>query len=703
MNGELSVLPALRQELSLLPAPRSDDGAPRWFLFDPVRNAFHSLSRRAVDILSQWKAEPVDAALERLRSYHPDVEEDELKEMAGFLFAQKLTESPPGDNPEVLARQEAAARKPFHEQLIHKYLFFRIPLFHPQKFLCATAPYLGFMFKPKTWMMIAAIGGVGLFFAARQWQQFLATFMHFFTVEGFIFYALTLVIIKAFHELGHAYTARHFGARVPIIGVAFLVMFPVLYTDTTDAWRLTEKRKRVLIDAGGMLTELAIASIAIFLWSFLPDGPARSAAFFAATTSWVLSLMVNLNPCMRFDGYYLLGDSFGIQNLQSQGFELGRWKMREFLFGLGRPKPIAASARKEFGLLCYAYATWIYRFFLFIGIALLVHHLFPKALGIVLFIIEISIFIALPIWRELKHWGSQAMTIFTTPRGRITLFLLTMACAAFFIPWQSKLRAPALLRPALQSEIYPAAPAHIEAIYVKIGDKVKSGDPLMRLQSPALNFSRAQSQQRINMLTAQLNRKASDLNERRLSAVIDDDLAAEIMTLRAVEAEIAELTVRAPHDGIISTLPEALHVGRDVTASQRLMRVIAPGEYELLALASEAHAARLSAGADFIFISDDARAPKITGRLSHLSPTSEADITERILTSQAGGPIAVHEDKSGQLVANSPVFKLRGTPSPTARPARAQRGIAIIKAKPQSPASALWRSVVRVLIRETDF
>jgi len=178
------------------------------------------------------------------------------------------------------------------------------------------------MFKRNTWVFIFIIGLIGLFFTARQWDQFTTTFMHFFTLEGFIFYAITLTLIKALHELGHAYTARHFGVRVPIIGVAFLVMFPILYTDTTDAWRLTDKRKRLLIDSGGIIVELSIAAISLFLWSFLPDGPARSAAFFAATTSWVLSLMVNLNPCMRFDGYYLLGDLFGIQNMQARGFEL---------------------------------------------------------------------------------------------------------------------------------------------------------------------------------------------------------------------------------------------------------------------------------------------------------------------------------------------------------------------------------------------
>ncbi len=703
MSEGSAVLPRLRQELSLIPAPNADDGSPRWFLFDPVRNAFHSLTRRAVDILANWTAEPVSNALIRLKSTHPDISEAELKEMTAFLFEQKLTEIPPAGDPENLARQEAATRRPFHEQLIHKYLFFRVPLFQPDKFLTATAPLVSFMFKKQTWMAITLIGLIGLFFSARQWEQFIATFMHFFTVEGFIFYALTLIVIKALHELGHAYTARHFGVRVPIIGVAFLVMFPVLYTDTTDAWRLTDKRKRLLIDSGGVIVELSIAAIAIFLWSFLPDGPARSAAFFAATTSWVLSLMVNLNPCMRFDGYYLLGDLFGVQNMQTRGFELGRWKMRETLFNLGAPKPESLSRKKTLGLLSYAYSTWIYRFFLFIGIALLVHHIFPKAIGIVLFIIEILFFIITPIWRELKHWWTLRMTIISNSRGRLTLFLFLGTLALFILPWQTKVHAPALMRPVLQTEIFSVAPARIEKIHVEIGQAVSAGTPLIDLSSDSLVFSRKESEQRIAMLTAQLNRQASNINERRLSAVLDDDLRTEKLRLKSINNEISQLTILAPHDGIVSELPQVLHTGRYVTQTDQLMKIVNPTEFELLALPSEATSMRIAKGAKFTFINDDVLAPRITGYLSELAPTTEAYITEKSLTSVMGGTLAVNEDENGYLVPNSPVFKVRGTPSNTTLPRRTQRGIVKIKAKAQSPATALWRSVLRVLIRETDF
>ena len=698
-------LPALRRELSILPAPPSDDGTPRWFLFDPVRNNFHVLTRRAVKILSHWRTETPNVAISRMASEHPElkVDEDTLKDITRFLYQQKLTESSPSGHADAFAEEEAAAQSELHKQLLHKSIFFRIPLFRPHKFLSATAPYLNVLFKKQSWAIILTTGLIGLFFAARQWEQFLATFMYFFTLEGFFFYALTLTLIKTLHELGHAYTAHHFGAHVPVMGIAFLLMFPVLYTDTTDAWRITSRRKRALIDAGGMIVEFAIACIAIFLWSFLPDGPARSTAFFVATSSWLLSLMVNLNPCMRFDGYYLLSDLCGFQNMQSSGFQLGRWKMRKTLWGLKQPRPIKTTPRKQVGLLTYCYVTWAYRLFLFTAIALLIYHFSPKPFGAVLFIAILILFLGAPIKRELIFLWSQKMAILSSLHGRLTLTLYVISLALFFMPWQTRISAPALLQPALQTKLFPRNAAYIDDIHVQNGDYVAKGDLLISLSSKDLIYERDQSRQRLKHLSAQLGRQTPTLTEQRLNATLLQDYAAEDIKLQALKTDIDRLDIYAPHDGIISELPLDLHNGRYIHTSDPLMRIVSPKTQTLLALPYDIEAARLSSTARFLFISDDATAKPIQGHLTHLALTTEPVITDAVLTSIAGGKVAVIPNNNGELFAHRPVFKVQGQADNSAYLSRAQRGIVKINAKPQSPARALWRSIIRVLIRETDF
>src|SRR3569832_322813 len=178
--------------------------------------------------------------------------------------------------------------------------------------------------------------------------------------QGLLSYALALICIKFLLELGHAYTAKRYGGRVPTMGVAFLVLFPVAYTDVNEVWKLPEKRQRIAVSGAGIITELVIAAWATLAWTLLPDGSFKNAAFLLATTTWVSTIMINGSPFMRFDGYFLLSDWLNMPNLHARTFALARWRLREWLFGLGEPKPEVIGIRRERGIILYGWITWTY-------------------------------------------------------------------------------------------------------------------------------------------------------------------------------------------------------------------------------------------------------------------------------------------------------------------------------------------------------
>ncbi|MCX5728512.1 MAG: peptidase M50, partial [Nitrospirae bacterium] len=272
------------------------------------------------------------------------------------------------------AAQAEAVRPQWLMWLVHHYLFFQIPLVRPDRFLRATLPFVEWLFSKSVAWIIALIGLAGVYLVSRQWDVFTATFLHFFTPRGLALYALSLAIVKVFHELGHAYTATRYGCRVPTLGIAMLVMVPMLYSDTSDAWKLTSRRQRAAIGAAGMIVECALAALAIFAWNFLDDGMARSLVFIVATTSLMAGAAINLSPFMRFDGYFVLSDWLGIPNLQERAFAFGRWQLRRLLFGLDMPMPVPVAAAQRRFLVCFAWGVWAYRFMLFLGIALMVYH-----------------------------------------------------------------------------------------------------------------------------------------------------------------------------------------------------------------------------------------------------------------------------------------------------------------------------------------
>lgn len=296
-----------------------------------------------------------------------------------------------------------------------------------------------------------------------------------------------MLVSKLAHELGHGLTAKRFGCKVPTVGVAFMVLWPVLYTDTADAWKLRSRRQRLAIGVAGMAPELSLAAAATLVWSFLPDGPLRSAAFVMATSTWLLTLAVNLNPFMRFDGYMLLSDLWDVPNLQERSFALARWRIREALFGFGDPMPELMPDGRRRRLILYAVGTWVYRLFLFLGIALLVYHIFFKLLGLFLFAIEIWWFILRPVVTELKSWAGRRGDLRLNRRTAVTFAAGVLALAGLFVPWRTQVAAPALVQPATQATLYAPAPARVTELAVREGDRVDATPSWPGSPRPTLN------------------------------------------------------------------------------------------------------------------------------------------------------------------------------------------------------------------------
>ncbi len=477
MFGAHSALPPLRQELALHAGPADSNGVPTWTLHDPTDNRFFQLTWPAFEILARWSLGSVQALLASIqRETTLQVGEGEVFELLGFLTQHNLLAARNAQDSARLAHMAAASHMSNTMWLLKHYLFFRVPLVRPMPFLRAVLPHIRWLFTPTFWRVMLGIALLGLYFVSQQWDSFTGTFAAYSGWQGLLGIGVALSIAKVAHELGHAFTAYRHGCRVPHMGVAFLVMVPVLYTDTNEAWKLPSRRQRLQIGVAGMAAEIALAACATLLWNFLPDGALRAGVFLLATSTWLVTLAINTSPFMRFDGYFILSDLLDMPNLHERTFALARWHMREWLFGWGDGAPETFPPGRQRFLIFFAYATWIYRLVLFLGIAFLVYHLFFKALGVVLLAVELGWFIAYPILREIKVWWLRRHELKWNRNTRRSFALTLLLLAIVMIPWPRGESAPAVLGAAQAQWLYAPAAAQVRAVHAVAGQVVHAGD-----------------------------------------------------------------------------------------------------------------------------------------------------------------------------------------------------------------------------------
>ena len=699
------IVPYLRQDLEIFRGNSREDGLPAWLLYDAVRNKYFSLGLTAFKLIKNWKGgEDIKNFEKKINSSGIATSEEEIKSFINFLHQNNLIIQPTGQNIAYLMQQKNSMKKSWLMYAIHSYLFFKIPLFKPDDWLSKTLKYVKHFASKKFRNLVYLFGFIGLFLVFQQLETFKSTFLYFFSFQGLMLYFLTLVFVKCLHELGHAYIAKHYGCRVSAIGIAFLVFFPFLYTDTTDAWRLRNHKERLLINFGGILTELHLAIIATFLWAILPDGGFKSVAFFIATTSWISSLTINVSPFMRFDGYYVFSDWLKAENLQPRSFALARWKIRESLFGLNHPPPEEINPSRRWTFIVYAWATWVYRFFLFLGIALLVYHFAFKILGIILFVIEIHWFILLPIIREIKNWYKLKSEIKFNKQTTRTLIILLSLFMILFLPWKSSLKIPAVYVSEQYSKVYVPYPSKIKKILVNKDDAVEKGQELIELYSPDLDREIFSISRKIQLTKTKINRLSKSAGNMDQFLTLQQSLIALQTEMTGLSRIKNKLIIKAPIKGKIKDFYD-LSEGMWVSNFDQLLEIVHYGTGKVRGFIKEEQIERFLKKNPAVFIPNDGIHDKVYLVSKSLDLSAITNLPYISLSSAHDGPVAVRNFTGGKFQYR-PETAHYIAEFDLAKKSEIQfelPGYVHIKGSRYSPFANLTKGVIAIIVRESGF
>lgn len=696
-------LPSLRADLQLTSAAPALDGSPRWTLADPVRGRYFKLGVQAIRLLRHWSlSDPAQVLQAANREPGLPLGENEVQELLMFLRSHDLIASTDPDQLASYIYKSAASRQGLWQMLLHQYLFFRIPLWRPDAFLNCAWPWLQ-RFGPAILRYgLPVTLGLGIFLVARDWQRFIGTFPHLFSLGGALAFGIALFFAKLCHEFGHAFMAKRAGCRVQSMGIAFMVLLPLFYTDVSDAWRVNDRRARLLIGAGGVLAEMLLACVALLAWSLLPDGPARTAAFMLASATWLTTVMINLNPFMRFDGYFLISDLWEVDNLQGRAFALCRWRLREALFCYGLPAPEPWTPVMQRRLLWWGYLSWLWRAVLFFGIALAVYHLFFKLLGIFLMLVELGWFIFLPIFKETHHWWSNRAQAHT-PRvvlcgmGLLTLVLLVV------VPWRSGVELPVMLEAGRVTALHAPVAARIKQVNVQDGQAVERGAVLVELESPDVDSRQAIVRREIEILQLQIRRQAGRSETVADVGVIEQQLASAVAEYRGLVAQRERLLVRAPQTGLVRDLMPQLSPGRWVSTQTPLARIVEDGTRIRGYLAEDA-LWRIAPGDKGRFIADDPMRPSLPVELLDVDANGAPYLDQEALASDHHGPIAVRRDESQRAEPVQAQYGVRlKVLEDIETPTQPLRGVAVLQGRSESLLGATWRKLAALGVRESGF
>ncbi len=698
-------LPLLRQELGLFPAPPAEDGTPAWTLHDPPANKFFLLGWPAFEILSRWNLGFVQSVVDAVNMETTlTVTERDVLGIIAFLEQNFLLQTSTSEGNRRIVSAQAARRPGWATWLLHNYLFIRIPVVQPERFLKKIAPYAEFFFSRTFVALVVTSALTAFYLISRQWDLFLHSFSAYQSLEGIVIVGCAIPIAKIAHELGHAITAHRYGCRIPSMGFALVVMTPMLYTDTNEAWKLTSRSQRLIIGVAGIAAELLLALAALWAWLLMQDGPLRGAAFILATSTWIMTIALNASPFMRFDGYFILSDYLRLPNLHQRSFAFGRWRLREWLFGLGTPSPEPASPQLTLFLILFALTVWVYRFVVFLGIAIMVYHYFFKALGIFLFAVEIGWFIILPMYKEITAWWKLRDKLHFNLNAFRSLLLLVGIILFIVIPRRGRLSAPATLSAAREQQVSAPFSSMVTRESVSEMKKVKEGETLLQLYSPDMDQQTRQAKTSTEVFRWQTDQQTFDEKLLSQGNVLHRRFEAGTSELSGLKDVMERLTLRAPFDGVIVARNDELAPGVWLPRKEPLYVIADTSRNRVDAYVSERELERIRVGSSALFVPDALDFGVYKCQVAEIDRVNIPVIDEPFLASTYGGPIASRNDSQGVTIPDAPLFRIRMDGcSPAGVPLIKLKGVAHIEAEKSITLIEIIRNAYAVVIREIGF
>lgn len=391
-----------------------------WYVLEnPSNNAFSRISSDAYNFIGlldgrRTVAEVWQICNDKFADSSPT--QPEVIQLLGHLYCSNLLYAELAPDSESLFNRYHTRMRRQIQGFFSNLLFMRIPLIDPDHFLDRWVSVFGWLFGwVGLFFWLAAISA-GLYFVVGNIRELFYQSSDILNPKNFIFLYLSMVLIKIFHEFGHAFACKRFGrlngsgGEVHVMGIMLFIFVPLPYVDASSAWAFRKKWHRIVVGFSGVMIELLCASAAAIIWANTSTGTLHIIAYNVIFVASISTLVFNGNPLLRFDAYYVLSDIVEIPNLGHRSKNYIYYLVKRYFWSLKAAQNPAHSLGEKIWFVFYGIASTVFRVFISIRILLFLNDRLPEELFILVPFFAFSAILAwvvVPIGKFVRYLATS--------------------------------------------------------------------------------------------------------------------------------------------------------------------------------------------------------------------------------------------------------------------------------------------------------
>ncbi len=631
----------------------------RWYLLsDAATGRQHRINEAAYRFIGRCDGQrSVHEVWNALLEAQPDAAptQDEVLGLLGQLGEMELLQADRAPHAETLLQRRDDRQRQRRRRMLNPFSF-RLPLGDAAPWLERLDPLAHALVRPLVFwiwllsMLVSAVAGATEWPALRDHAAH-----HVFSGTSLALAWLIYPIMKTLHELGHALAVRRWGGQVHEIGVGLLFLMPAPYVDASAATAFPRRAQRAIVGAAGVMVELSLAALGLWVWLMTQPGWLHNAAFAVMFIGSASTLLFNGNPLLRFDGYHVMCDVFDLPNLASRSSAWWSQRLGRLLLGSGDERPAHAASERKW-LWAYAPLSLAYRVALSLTMVL-----WLGGQWVLLGLVTAAYVSVTVLLQPLLGWSRQALAAAQPGREqarlrlRLALLGIAAATALFVVPLPLSTLSPAVVWMPEKAQVRPEVDGFVAELPLADGAQVEPGDLLVRLENPELVSAREQLASRLEGLRVeQVRQLLRDSNAAQNLALDIERAEAE---LQRADERIERLQVRAASAGTLTMPRQADLLGTYMRHGITLGYVLAPNELLVRAAVAQSdvflvqhrlhHAeVRLADAPDQI----------LQARRSADIPAATHQLPSAALADHGGGPYASDPEEKDGLHSLEPVF-----------------------------------------------